>query len=160
MAQVIFTAPNGEFKAAARLERLGHRSFVPLGRTKKQGLRPLFPRYIMAWLDPTLSWRQALTSGWISYMLTTPSGEPQRLGDSAIDELRERMACDGGAVNLDPPPEPIKIFRPNQPIRVVGGAYTGFDGFYQSRAGDRIAALLTMFNGRAVHATVQERFVA
>ena len=160
MPAVIYTAAQCEIRALRKLESLGYRAFLPLCRTKrKPEPRPLFPRYLFAWLDDK-PWRHLEASGFITRVLTD-GDEPAKVADSEVNVIMDRQAIEGGSALLEDPDEPIKRqYRPGQAIKIVGGSYIGFDGLYVTRASDRIVALLKLFNGREVHASVNERYVA
>ena len=139
---------------------MGYRAFLPLCRTKRHPVpRPLFPRYLFAWLDDK-PWRQIEASGFVTAILRD-GDSPARVSESEVGKIKAKADIDGGSVLLADPDEPIKRqYRPGQAIKIVGGSYIGFDGLYVTRASDRIVALLKLFNGREVHASVNERFVA
>ena len=160
MAFVAYTKPREEKRAQKHLGQQGFTTFLALCRNSRgPDLLPLFPRYLFLWLPENRPWKPVTNTPGISYLMTNGLKEPSILDDRIVDDIKERMERDGGAVVLKGETVQDRQFRPNQPIRIVGGAYIGHDGLYCQRQGDRIIALLNMF-GRKVKTSVPERHVA
>jgi len=160
MALLAYTRPREERRAENHLNQQGFTTFLPLCRTPRgTDKTPLFPRYLFLWMLEDSRWQPISSTPGVSYLLTNGDKSPSILDDSVVDEIRARMKKDGGAIVIHGETVQDRQFQPNQKIRIVGGAYIGFDGLYCQRQGDRIIALLNMF-GRKVKASIPERHVA
>lgn len=160
MALVCYTKPREEVRAQKHLNQQGFTTFLPLCRTPRSNqLSPLFPRYLFLWMEENRPWRPVTNTPGVSYLVTNGGIEPSELDESIIQAIRSKCDEDGGAVIIRGETVQERQFQPNQPIRIVGGAYIGLDGLYCQRQGDRIIALLNMF-GRKVRTSIPERHIA
>jgi len=160
MAMVCYTKPREEVRAEKHLKQQGFTTFLPMCRPERgPDLTPLFPRYLFLWMAEDRPWRPVTSTPGVSYLVTNGDKSPANLEESIIDAIRAKVDEDGGAVIIHSETVQERHFKPNQLVRIVGGAYIGLDGLYCQRQGDRIITLLNMF-GRKVRASVPERHVA
>src|SRR4051812_13020858 len=142
---VVHTQPNAEFKAAARLEEQGFRTFFPRFRQSRRHARrtdvvarPVFPRYLFVWLDIGLQrWRSV--NGTIGVVaLVGASDKPTPVPRGVVESLEATRDKSGF---LDVAPE--RRFAPGESVRIVGGAFaTALGVFEKMDARERVSVLL------------------
>ena len=159
MPHVVFTKPRQEARAKENLERQGYGTFLPLCRKNKSSdPSPLFPRYLFFWVNGEMPWGPVQNTPGVSSVLRRTDFQLSFVSEKAIEAIKARMECDGGAVILEREP-PQRVFKIGQRINITGGTHAGMNGLFVSKSKERITALLTMF-GRQIKATVQEKNVA
>ena len=159
MPSVVHTKPREENRAVRGLKEQDYEVFLPLCRTRRRvEPRPLFPRYLFVWLRDDRPWRPILSTPGVSQLLLGTDDRPGEVPDEVIEEIRLKMAKDGGAILVRDTRQFPTPFQKGQKIRVIGGAYLGLEGLFLGRSKDRIVALLNIF-GRQVKATVKEEDV-
>jgi transcription antitermination factor NusG len=133
--------PQREATAAAFLGRAGYVVYLPRVREwrvrhgRRVAVTPvLFPNYLFVRIE--LQWHRIRKTIGVSGIVTV-SGEPAKVADTIIDDLKSRER--DGYVALPEPP----CLRPGDPIRVSGGLLIGATGLYSGmRGADRCAVLL------------------
>ena len=145
---LVFTKAQGEQTASINLRRQGYRVYCPrlLRRTVSRGrwierVVALFPRYLFVQLDAA---RQSLapvrsTIGVAS--IVRFGSEPALVPQSMVDTLKGRADPATGLHRL----ADVAPLKRGSPVRVVAGAFQGFDGIFERAAGEeRVVILLKL----------------
>jgi hypothetical protein len=143
------TEQNREGVAVKFLGDAGYVTYLPRVREQRvnHGRRitltpPLFPAY--AFILIKLGWWDARWCVGVCALIKGANGEPARVPDTVIDELRGRER--DGYVELPAAP----CLRPGDPVKVVGGHLAGLAGLYAGMRGPDRAAVLLAALGVAV----------
>lgn len=95
----------------------------------------------------------------VSHLLIGMNESPCEVTDVVIDGIKKRMDEEGGSIVVRGDKPLDRHFHPGQTIRVVGGAYLGYEGIFVEKTKDRVIALLKMFE-REVTADIRAEHVA
>jgi hypothetical protein len=143
------TEQNREGVAVKFLGDAGYVTYLPRVREQRvsHGRRitltpPLFPSYAFILIE--LGWWEARWCVGIAALVKGANGEPARVPDRIISELRASER--NGFVQLPEPPQ----LRPGDPIRVTGGLLMGATGLYSGMRGHERCAVLLGALGVAV----------
>lgn len=120
---------------------------------------PLFPRYLFCWIPPDRAWGPILNTPGVSGLLTGTDDSPCVVPDEVIDQIKERMADEGGVIVVKSERPPEKHYEPGQTIRVIDGPHIGFEGIFVEKSKDRVIAMLRMFE-RDVRASIKADHVS
>ena len=157
---VCVTKSNCEAIAAENLIRQGYGCYYPryLALAKAGGKlilkRPLFPRYVFAFIDKF--WYSIRGTRGVSHLLMADNG-PATVPDAVIDALRAKEDINGFIV-LGKPTLPER-FQKGAQVRTTEGPLTGFDLIYDGmRDTERVKVLATLL-GRQVPVLVQQNIV-
>ena len=142
------TEPLREQTARRFLELAGFSVYVPYiheryskGGRRSKRLRPLFPSYAFVALQNGRWWDARWCVGVAGVIMS--GGEPARLGDHIVDEIRSRER--GGAVQLPRRPG-LKL---GDQVRVVGGVFRDHFGVYAGmKPRQRVEILLQLLGGQ------------
>jgi transcriptional antiterminator RfaH len=140
---LVHTKPRQEQSALQNLEQQGFQCYLPTLPSEKL-LRgkltvndlPLFPRYLFIRLGQgasAQSWIPIRSTKGVSRLVSF-GVEPARVHDELIDLLKAQEASVQG--------EPERLFKPGEQVRLVGGAFAGFEGIYQMANGERRVMVL------------------
>lgn len=144
---LVRTKANRERYVERQLTRMVPEVFLPLldnGRCSprlRDSVVPLFPQYIFVRGDlSTHYFPIRYAPGVVSFVST--GVEPLPVPEGIIGSIRSRST--DGVVRLAPSP-----FRQGETVRVVGGAFRGFDAVFERylSAGDRVSILLNAMEG-------------
>jgi transcriptional antiterminator RfaH len=157
---LIYTKPRQERLARENLERQGYPAYLPLvaARRRREGrivtvTEALFPRYLFVRLSPEWDdWRPIRSTLGVTALVSF-GNIPARVPDALMEMLRAREDARG----LQDLPRPE--FNPGDRVRVVEGAFAGYEGVLRGRSGqDRVAVLLDII-GQANRVQVPLRLV-
>lgn len=147
---VIITKPNQEGIALAQLVAQAYEPFLPLSVVERRRGRkiatvrvPLFTGYVFVrYIRGETDLGPIISTRGVSRIIASREGRPALLDEVVVDEIRNRMHSDGGAVK---PVEAIrKIFLRDDPIAIIEGPLAGFSGLFVSNEEDRVTVLLNM----------------
>ena len=141
------TKPRAEAEAQLCLTRQGFETLFPRTRRTVRAAsgmivrtESLFPRYVFLQTDPS---RQSLEPVRSTRGVTTIvrfGGEPARVPDAVIDQIKARIDLDDGFVRLTAPD-----LAPGTKVRINEGPFSGLDAiFTAAHSDDRVRLLLTM----------------
>lgn len=100
----------------------------------------LFPRYVFLHSDPSLQSLAPVRNTRGVCTIVRFGGEPARVPDAVIDQIRSRMDGDCGFVRLTPP-----ALEPGAKVRIHEGPFSGLDAIFTAAHGeDRVRLLLSM----------------
>ena len=100
----------------------------------------LFPRYVFIHSDPSLQSLEPVRSTRGVTTIVRFGGEPARVPDAVIEQIRARIDVDDGFVKLAPPEMLV-----GTKVRINEGPFSGLDAIFAARHGeDRVRLLLTM----------------
>jgi transcriptional antiterminator RfaH len=158
---VVQTHPHAEAKAASHLERQEYSIYLPRylrrrrhARRVEVVLRPLFPGYLFAHLDPNrCRWRSINGTIGVREILSN-GGSPICVPDRIIDEIKARED-ETGAVKLVPP-----SFARGQIVRLLEGPLAEMNGLFEEMRDENRAVLLISLLGRKVRMQVPVSTVA
>jgi len=148
---LVFTKAQGEQTASINLRRQGYRVYCPLllrrmvsrGRQTER-IVALFPRYLFVQLDTTWQSLAPVRSTIGVASIVCFGSEPALVPQSMVDALRDRADPATGLHWLHVAP-----LERGSPVRVVAGAFQGFDGIFERAAGeDRVVILLQLLGER------------
>ena len=139
------TEPQREQTARRFLELGGFSVYIPVVRERDSRrivrLRPLFPSYAFVAFQNGRWWDARWCVGVAAVIMS--GGEPARLGDHIVEEIRSRER--GGAVQLPRRPE-LKL---GDQVRVVGGVFRDHLGVYAGmKPRQRVEILLQLLGGQ------------
>ena len=141
---LIRTKPWQERRARDRLSADLPELFLPLLKTRSRrrktfvaSMVPLFPCYLFGSFDAESQYRLVRYTPGVKEVLRT-AGELLVVPPSIIETLKNR--CVDGVVEISPP-----RMRKGQPVRVVEGAFRGFDAIFESYlpGSERVKILLS-----------------
>lgn len=155
---LVETKPRAENTAAFWLFKLGLQVFNPSylkTRCNRRNTRkietvpaPLFPRYLF--VRGIVRRTEVESTIGCSRLFVDASGEPQRLSDTIINQIRQRIDPQTGYIPATPEGEPA-FYRKNQPLRIKEGPYTDLRGLFVRSEGDRVRVLMSFMGGRVEH---------
>lgn len=130
-------------RALEHLLRQGFECFAPTltAQTIRAGKlreieQPLFPGYLFIRMGETDSWLSLRSTRGVNRVVAF-CGQPCRVQDLIIDQLRER--CAGVPA--------VPVFKPGDPVQVKIGDYNDVDAIFLSMDGeDRVMLLLNLLN--------------
>jgi transcriptional antiterminator RfaH len=146
---LVFTKAQGEQTACINLDRQGYRVYCPrlLRRTVSRGrwierIVALFPRYLFVQLDATARQSLAPVRSTIGVAGIVRFGsEPAVIPQSMVDALKGRADPATGLHRL----AEVAPLERGSPVKVIAGAFQGFDGIFERAAGeDRVVVLLKL----------------
>jgi transcriptional antiterminator RfaH len=157
---LVETKPRAEATASYWLNRLGLQVFCPSylkTRCNRRNTRkietvpaPLFPRYVF--VRGTVRRTEVESTIGCSRLFTHGDGEPQRLSDTIINLIRQRIDPHTGYIPATPEGEPILAqFTKDQTLRIKEGPYTDLTGLFLRSEGDRVRVLLSFMGGKVEH---------
>lgn len=143
----VLTKPRAEAEAAMCLTRQGFLCLYPRTRRTVRAAsgmvvrtEALFPRYLFLQSDPDLQSLAPVRSTRGCLGLVRFGGEPARVPESVIEQIRSHIDGDDGFVRLAPPP----MVR-GTPVRIKEGPFTGLDAVFEADEGhERVRLLLTL----------------
>jgi transcription antitermination factor NusG len=159
---VIRTQQRREMWAAENVARLGRTYYLPTVletkrvtshgvRRKEYQVKPLFPAYLFVQADEG-QWHELLRAFGVAGVIPGANGQPAIIKAAAL--ARIRALEQNGVVVL--PKEILPGFQPNQSVRVMRGAYSGFTGLVQGMASKQRAMVLIDYMGGKVKFMVRE----
>lgn len=143
----LFCKPREDARAQLHLENQGYTVFRPLARVRKIGVAPakcvvesMFPRYMFVHLDAQdENWAPIRSTRGVVGLVRWGEYVPS-LPNAWVSNLQARLSAEGW-LDLSQPP----AWQPQQPVRIVAGAFEGSEAIFQSRSGkDRVLILLNM----------------
>lgn len=160
---LVETKPRAEATASFWLFKLGLQVFAPSylkTRCNRRNTRkletvaaPLFPRYLF--VRGVVRRTEIENTIGCSRLFVDASGEPQRLSDSVINLIRQRIDPHTGYIPATPDGEPLIAthdFRERKTmLRITAGPYTSIEGLFLRAEGDRIRVLLNFMGGKVEH---------
>lgn len=153
---VVMTKPNCENIAQDNLLKQGYGCYFPCFQAL-QGVRlvkrPLFPRYIFAFIDKF--WYSIRGTRGVSHILMGDNG-PASIPQTVIDSLRAREDGNGFIVLGKTKPLPER-FSKGDLIRAVEGPLVGFDLIYEGMKDVERVKVLTTLLGRQVSVVIEDR---
>jgi transcriptional antiterminator RfaH len=158
---VVRTQPRAEEKAMRHLANQGFAAYLPRyqrrirhARQSKVVLRPLFPSYLFAHLDPDLCrWRSINGTIGVREILTN-GVTPLAVHDDIINEIRSRED-ETGAVKLVRP-----TFTRGQVVRLLDGPLANVSALFEEMRDENRAVLLVSLLGRKVRMQVTAADIA
>lgn len=152
---VVMTKPNCEGLAAENLLQQGYGCYYPKFQATigpKVVKRPLFPRYIFAYIDKI--WYSIRGTRGVSHLLMGDGG-PAVIPASVIEALRAREDSSGFIV-LGKHKTPER-FQKGAPVKATEGPLAGVDLIYDGmKDAERVKVLATLL-GRQVPVTIDDR---
>lgn len=147
--------------AVRQLRMRGYRVMLPMCRemAERDGrwqpvIRPLFGRYVFVGVRPGQdSWSIRWMPG-VQHMTLDARRRPLVVPCAALRAIVARMGADDGIVDLCPRPLVGSGFSAGQPVRVLRGAFAGFEALFEGDQGQRCRVLLSLF-GRTMPALVK-----
>lgn len=140
----LHTKPRKEQQVYSLLAQRGIESFLPLSRLLKKGRliqtrEPLFPCYIFASMDLTVTsvsdvnWTEGLRS------IVSFCGEPATIEPAIIDHIRQRLSDGKG-------PEIYGKFKPGDKVTLRAGPFRDLDAIFDSNlsGSGRVRILLSV----------------
>jgi transcriptional antiterminator RfaH len=160
---LVETKPRAEATASYWLHRLGLQVFCPSylkTRCNRRNTRkietvpaPLFPRYVF--VRGTVRRTEVESTIGCSRLFTHGDGEPQKLSDTIINLIRQRIDPHTGYIPATPEGEPLITrhdYRENKTmLRIKDGPYTDIKGLFLRDAGERVRVLLNFMGGKVEH---------
>lgn len=140
---LVRTKPHKERWVRDRLSNVTHEAFLPMLRAKTRcfgrlvtTLKPLFPSYVFARFDLTVSYFDVMYAAGV-HSLVKIGGEPLPVPRLIIEEIQRRG--EDGIIEIAPPQ-----FNHGQKISVVEGPFRGFDAIFDHylSGNERVAILL------------------
>lgn len=154
-------------KVEADLKRLGVKTFIPLSyRKERRGgwlvAIPdgyLFPPYIFIAMKAPGTWKSPASILWgavadIDGVHIMGRRDPER-GILPVSIPHEEMRLIRTMERSSQRRKEVDRLKQGQKVRVVGGAFTGFDGIFDRPAKDRVKILLSLF-GRQTEVELRE----
>lgn len=150
---------NREAWASENIARQGAVPYTPKlvfvgksGRLDEARIQYLFPSYVFV-KPPSDRWRWLLGTYGVRYVLMVGKS-PALVQDFEIARIR---ACEDseGLVRL-----PTVRFKPNQKVRVTGGAYTGYEGLYDGQGSKDRERILLDYLGRKTPVLIDPALLA
>lgn len=141
---LILTKPNQEQVALENLERQSFEAYLPrlqvCRRRQKRHqwvCEPMFPRYLFIRLSlehddwgPIRSTRGVIT-------MVRFGGLPARIPDTLVNALRENEIASSSQCG-----DAIPEFKSGSVVRVVEGAFAGYEGIFEAQSGAKRASIL------------------
>jgi len=152
---LVYTKPRQEAIAMSNLVRQGYVVYLPLMREsrKRQGHRtlmeePLFPRYLFIHLDSqTDNWGPIRSTLGVASLVRFGQ-EPARIPDELVDFLKAREGEKGLHIWAE------RHYRAGDKVRMVEGAFRGYQGILQANTGNERVIVLLDILGRQVRTKV------
>ena len=144
----VMTKPRAEAEAHVCLMRQGFETLFPRTRRTVRAAsgmvvrtESLFPRYVFIRSDPSLqSLATVRSTRGVTTIVRFGLGEPARVPDEVITQIRARMDDDDGFVRLAAPE-----LLAGTKVRINEGPFSGLDAIFAAAHGDdRVRLLLTM----------------
>jgi len=143
----VMTKPRAEAEAQICLTRQGFETLFPRTRRTVRAAsgmvvrtESLFPRYVFIQSDPSLQSREPVRSTRGVTTIVRFGGEPARVPDAVIEQIKARIDLYDGFVRLAAPD-----LAPGTPVKINEGPFSGLDAiFAAAHGGDRVRLLLTM----------------
>lgn len=152
---LVHTKPRQEKCALENLQRQGFQGYLPTLPSEKlrQGVlmvtdEPLFPRYLFIRLgqgDSAPSWAPVRSTKGVSRLVSF-GVEPTKVADSLVDALRAQEAS--------VQPEPERLFKPGERVRLTDAPFAGIEGIYQMADGERRVMVLIELLSKQVRVRV------
>ena len=143
----VMTKPRAEAEAQMFLTRQGFETLFARTRRSVRAAsgmvvrtESLFPRYVFIHSDPSSQSLEPVRSTRGVTTIVRFGGEPARVPDAVIQQIRARIDVDDGFVKLAPPELLI-----GTKVRINEGPFSGLDAIFAARQGeDRVCLLLSM----------------
>lgn len=144
----VLTKPRAEAEAQMCLTRQGYATLFPRTRRTVRAAsgmivrtESLFPRYIFIHSDPSLqSLAPVRSTRGVCTLVRFGGGEPARVPEAVIEQIRARMDGDDGFVRLAAPE-----LQPGAKVRIHEGPFSGLDAIFAATHGeDRVRLLLSL----------------
>ena len=152
---LVHTKPRQEACALQNLNHQGYDCYLPLLSSEKilrsqiiKASEPLFPRYLFIRLDTghtAKSWTPIRSTRGVSKLVSF-GNQPARVADELVESIRARESS--GGINEK------RLFKPGEPIRVVGGPFAGVEGIFQSLDGTQRVMILIELMSKPVKMAV------
>ena len=151
---VVHTQPRAEERALWHLQNQGFHCFLPRFRKMRRHARraqltlePLFPRYLFASFDPSVTaWRSINGTRGVVGVLVNGSA-PQSVPHGVVEVLQNE-ADPGGATPLTA----LGVLREGLKVRIASGAFAGQTGEIagiSQKSSDRVQVLLDLLGATA-----------
>lgn len=150
---VVMTKPNSEGIAAANLLQQGYGCYYPRFQALK-GVRPLFPRYVFAYIDKI--WYSIRGTRGVSHLLMGDGG-PATIPPAVIDGLRSREDSNGLIVLGKQ--KVTDRFEKGAKVRATEGPLAGLNLIYDGMKDAERVKVLTTLLGRQVPVELEERLL-
>jgi transcription antitermination factor NusG len=153
-----------DYRVRDKLQQRGHPVWLPeciVRRTTRARVEislklPLFPGYVF--VEPGIVWRAIEEVPGVVELLKAEGGERlARLPPAAAIALVRRLEEGGGALVIEEGCR-RKRFAEGERVRIVGDAWSGWEGLYVSTVKDRNKILLDIF-GRQTETLISEALV-
>lgn len=145
---VVIAKPNSERRAEYNLKRQNFEVYLPEVKVRKfqkkrlvWKFEPLFRRYLF--VREEFNWGPIKSTFGVASLVMGENNGPARLSDKEINRIKQRQGSDG-FIEL----QEMSQYKPGQKIKIVGGAFDGHAGIFESGAGDRVRALLSLLGGK------------
>ena len=146
-----YTKPRQERIALDNLQRQGYECFLPFLKkeVKKQGVmkvveEPLFPRYLFVKVSNVIGMGFGPLRSTVGMnSLISFNGQPAVIDDGLIEAIKARQALvEVGVQNL---------FQHGDKVRIVDGAFAGYEGIFEAKDGEgRVLLLLDFLSKKRV----------
>lgn len=155
---VVMTKPNCEGMAEENLKQQGYGVYFPKFKTQGRGTiilkRPLFPRYLFAYIDST--WYSIKGTRGVSHLIMADKG-PAVVPSSTIEQLKAKEDQDGFIV-LGKKVTPERFCK-GDPVSATEGPLMGLDLIYDGMTTqDRVKILISLF-GQQTKGTIEEKLL-
>jgi transcriptional antiterminator RfaH len=143
----VYTKSRQEHLALFHLENQSFESYLPLaesvGKLKKAGAEPLFPRYLFLNADPKLQNLGAVRSTRGVTGLVRAGVELLKIPESIIVGLKERINPTTGLIPLD-----SADLNSGDKVRVCDGPFAAMEGVFKEHHGEVRSLMLLHILGR------------
>lgn len=154
---LVHTKPRQEKCALENLQRQGFQCYLPTLPSEKlrQGVltvmdEPLFPRYLFIRLGQgggAPSWAPIRSTKGVSRLVSF-GVEPTKVADSLVEALRVQES------SVQAEPEPERLFKPGERVRLTEAPFAGIEGIYQMADGERRVMVLIELLSKQVRVRV------
>jgi transcriptional antiterminator RfaH len=142
---LIFCRPNGEERAASHLERQNISAYLPRYRTIAGTLKPLFPRYLFAKLNPGDHHKVERETVGISGLVRVGARFAE-LPYSWIEVLQRDEAME---LNDEKRVAHMETFPKDAQLRIINGPFSGITGrFLAMQPHQRVLVMLNMLGAQ------------
>jgi transcriptional antiterminator RfaH len=159
---LVCAKPSAESTAQINLERQGYRVYYPrlLRPTLYRGrwidrIVSLFPRYLFVQLDAAAQSLSPVRSTLGVANIVRFGSEVAVVPGAVVDGLIRCADPQTGLHKLSPGP----IFKPGAAVRVIAGAFEGFQGIFERDVGSERVVILLRLLGQDASVRVPGRFV-